>query len=318
MPPAPIDLNQLRYFQAISRCGSLSAAARQLRISQPALTRAVRSLEDRLGATLLLRERTGVRLTDGGATLMRYADDVFSTLTKAELELQGLQSDEVGSFVIGCHESLGAYFLPGFMTELLDLVPRIEISLRSGTSANVERMVQERAVHFGLVVNARPQPNVVLQELFHDAVDVFAAADLSLSPGTSRLARRDGAELPADFAEVRAMLRAGPLLFAERIEQCRILIERLAERDLLPQKLFSCGDLELVKSLALAGLGVALLPRRVAAYGHEGRLRRLHPELPNYPDSIHLVTHIDLQQTRAVRILQEAFVRHGRRLDEQR
>ena len=48
----------------------------------------------------------------------------------------------------------------------------------------------------------------------------------------------------------------------------------------MPTRRLSCGDLELVKSLALEGVGAALLPRRVAAYGQEGRLVRLHPELP--------------------------------------
>jgi DNA-binding transcriptional LysR family regulator len=80
--------------------------------------------------------------------------------------------------------------------------------------------------------------------------------------------------------------------------------------------MLSCGDLELVKSLALAGIGVALLPRRVAAYAQEGRLVRLHPELPVIPDVISLVYRADMHRTRAAMRLKDALVAYGKRLDE--
>src|SRR5262249_7435009 len=79
--------------------------------------------------------------------------------------------------------------------------------------------------------------------------------------------------------------------------------------------MLSCGDLELVKSMALEGVGVALLPRRVAAYGQKGKLVRLHPELPFIPDIISLVYHSDLHRTRAALRLKDALVAHGRALE---
>ena len=92
------------------------------------------------------------------------------------------------------------------------------------------------------------------------------------------------------------------------------LVERLERDEALPARLLECGDLELVKSLALAGVGVALLPRRVAAYGQEGRLRRLHPELPHVDDTIHLVFRGDLHRTRAALKVKDLILEHGSRL----
>jgi len=83
---------------------------------------------------------------------------------------------------------------------------------------------------------------------------------------------------------------------------------------LLPTRRLSCGDLELVKSLALEGVGPALLPRRVAAYGHPGRLVRLHEELPFIPDVISLVYRADMHRTKASVRLKDALVTHGRSL----
>jgi DNA-binding transcriptional LysR family regulator len=311
-----MELNHLRYFQAIAQSGSLTAAAKALHVTQPTLTVAMQALEERLGTTLLLRDRSGVRLTATGEELLRYAGDVFALVERAEQQIRSLEKDDVGNFVIGCHESLGAYFLPGFMASFLRAAPRIELSLWNGTSANVQRAVLDRTVHFGLVVNPHPHPDLVLLELFHDAVDLFVAegAPPSSAPPTSqRFGVVDTATDPV-LTAARARLRHGPLVFAGRVSQCRALLDMLAADGLLPTRMLSCGDLELVKSLALAGIGVALLPRRVAAYGHEGKLVRLHPTFPFFPDTICLVFRADLHKTRATLRVKDALVAYGKGL----
>jgi DNA-binding transcriptional LysR family regulator len=69
-----------------------------------------------------------------------------------------------------------------------------------------------------------------------------------------------------------------------------------------------------VKSLALAGAGVGILPRRVAAYHHEGALVRLDASLPSYADRIYLAYRADAHKTRGARTLKDALVVHGRSL----
>jgi molybdate transport repressor ModE-like protein len=294
-----LDLTYLRYFRAIAQCGSMSAAARMLNVSQPTVTVAVKNLEESLKTTLLLRNRNGVTLTKTGEELVRRAEEVFDVLEQAEQAIQGLETEEAGRFVIGCHESLGAYFLPEFMMQLLEDAPRIEVSLWNGTSAAVEDAVIGGQVDFGLVVNPRAHPDFVVAELCRDAVDVFVAAHL------------------LEKATPRELLASRPLVFAGRVEQCRTLIDKLAADGLLPQRMLSCGDLELTKSLALAGVGVALLPRRVAAYGQRGKLVRLDTALPYVPDKICLVHRMDWHRTRAAMRLKEALIAHGRKLDRE-
>src|ERR1700733_3586659 len=172
-----MDLNHLRYFQAVATSGSLTAAAKTLHVRQPTLTVAMQNLEERLGTTLLLRDRSGVRLTATGEELLKHAAEVFALVERAEQQIKGLEKDDVGAFTIGCHESLGAYFLPNFMAPFLRSFPQIELSLWNGTSAAVLRAGVDRAVHFGPVVNPHPHPDLVLVEIFHDAVDLFVAQD---------------------------------------------------------------------------------------------------------------------------------------------
>lgn len=294
-------LEHLRYFQTVARCGSLSAAARVLQISQPGLTSVVKQLEESFGTRLLVRMRTGVSLTSTGEELLRFANESLSRLEEVEQRIKGLESDDVGDFVIGCHESLGAYFLPQWMTRFLEGNPRIQISLSNAPSRVVLGATVERAVHFGLVVNPEPHPDLVQMKLFRDAVDLFVLAASGPPPG--------------DLDAAKERLRRGPLVFAGRITQSQQMIDMLAAMDCLPSRLLPCGDLELVKSFALAGLGVAVLPRRVARYCQEGRLRRLHPALPFIPDEIHLLFRGDAHRTRAFVITKDAILAHGRALD---
>lgn len=297
-----MELIQLRYFVAIAEAGTITGAARALSVSQPTITVAIQRLEEELKTTLFLRGRGGTVLTRTGEELLGHARDVFDTLERAERRIEGLEQDLVGSFVVGCHESLGAYFLPSFLHGFLHSAPTIDISLWNATSAEVTEAVVGRKVDFGIVVNPQPHASLVIVELFADAMDLFVEA--SKAPGQSEESAESALE----------MLRQGPLVFAGRVSQCQVLMDRLSAMRVLPSRQLSCGDLELVKSLGLAGVGVCLLPRRVAAYGHEGKLVRLHPALPFFPDTICLVYRSDGHRTRSATFLKDALVTHGRRL----
>ncbi len=315
-----MELAQLRYFREVARLGSMTAAARALGVSQPTLSVAMRQLEEELGASLMQRHRGGVSLTAAGTELQQHADEIFALLDHAAASIAGLERDLVGQFVLGCHESLGAYFLPRLLPGILRDGAKIALSLRNAPSAEVLGAVIERQVHFGLVVNPPPHPDLVMIPLFTDAVDFFArpgelpAPAAPLPVGAAMYALEHC--VTQDFAAALDILRTGPLIFAGRVRQCSKMLERLAERGAVPQRLLSCGDFELVKSLALAGVGVAILPRRIAAYGHEGALRRVHPDLPTFPDEIVLIYRADLPKTRAAAFLKEALTRTGREMPD--
>jgi DNA-binding transcriptional LysR family regulator len=330
-----MDLRDLRYFAAIAESGSMTAAAKSLHVSQPTLTVAMQNLEEELKTQLFVRERSGVRLTATGDELLKHANEVFLLLERAEQRVKGLESEDQGTFVIGSNESLGAYFLPEFMAPFLREHPNIELLLSNESSAAVRDSVIERRTHFGIVVNPHPHPDLVIVEMFHDAMDVMVAEDApppsrplsallamlpqgagvdpDAAPPTERVSWVDSAD-PA-FMAAKHRLVAGPLIYAGRVKQCQELCDQLAGAGLLSLRRLVCGDLELVKSLALAGIGPALIPRRVAAYGHEGKLVRLHPNLPFIPDTICLLYRADMHRTKAAMRVKDELVAYGKRLD---
>ena len=82
-----LELTPLRYLLAIAETGGITAAARRLRVSQPAISVAVKKLEAQLGTALLLRGSAGVTLTSAGTELVRHANEAFLTLRIAEEQI---------------------------------------------------------------------------------------------------------------------------------------------------------------------------------------------------------------------------------------
>jgi len=305
-----MDLTQLRYFQGIARAGNMTHAARSLHVSQPTVSLAVKHLEASLGTTLFLRHRAGVSLTASGEELLRHVDEVMTVLDRAAERICSLDHRLTGSFTIGCHESLGAYFLPQFLERVLEDAPEVTVSLHNATSQSVLDAVVSREIHFGIVVNPRPHPDVVLTELFRDAIDVFVA-DPDGAPGPEDPGAFYGAQGArfSDADQARAYFESHPLIYPSRVEGCAVLLERLQAQGFSSPRRLECGDFGLAKSLAVSGIGPALLPRRIAAHHSARSLRRLHHALPVFEDSIQLVFRADLHRTRAATYLKEELVR---------
>lgn len=296
-----LDINDLRYFMEVKARGSLTAAARSLGVTQPSLTAAMQRLERHFETTLLLRDRTGVKLTVTGHALAYDAEEILDVLDRAKRRVTGLEGEEGGRFIIGCYESLGAYFLPDFLRRFFEAHPKIDVSVHNASSAAVRDATVERSIDFGIVVNPRPHPDLVLVELFEDAVDFFTLAEDGQSPAKT-------------VEDAFTVLERGPLVHAARVAESQSIIGDLEAKGCAPRRVLGCGDFELVKSLLLAGVGVGLLPRRVAAYGHEGKLVRLHPELPHFADRIFAVYRSDIHKTKSAMALKDALVAHGRAL----
>ena len=327
-----MDFKDLRYFTAIAESGSMTAAAKSLHVSQPTLTVAMQNLEEQLKTQLFVRERSGVRLTATGEELLEHTREILRLLEVAEQRVRNLETEDQGTFVIGSNESLGAYFLPDFLARFLRDHPGIELRLSNESSALVRDSVIERRVHFGVVVNPHPHPDLVIVDLFHDAMDVMVAEDapppsrpLSTLLAEHLLAHGDDAPAPGERVSwidsgdpacmaAKHRLIAGPLIYAGRVKQCQDLVDQLAAAGLLAERKLVCGDLELVKALALAGIGPALIPRRVAEYGND-RLVRLHASLPFIPDTICLLYRADMHRTKAAMRVKDALVEYGKRLD---
>lgn len=291
----PLLPSPLRYFLAIAEHGSFTGAARALRMGQPALTAAIHTLEKELGTTLFLRTSRGATLTATGSELVIHARGLSQRASELRHAISDLEGTPKGRFVIGCHESLGAYFLPGFARRFLPEHPAIEISLWNGNSRDVMGAVVSRVVDLGIVVNPEPNPDCVIIPLFSDRVELLALASL-VKKG----------DVDASY----------PLLYVPVLRQTQWILERLPAA-LKERRHLACSSMELVKSLVADGAGIGILPRRVASHGlPNGRLKPL-AHAPGFDDRIALVRRADLHETRAARLVIDALKAQGKALGRQ-
>lgn len=297
IPKASLPGPELAYFLRAAEIGSLTKAAESLGIRQPSLTAAIQRLERSLGTTLFVRGRRGVVLTSTGRVLREHAAQALRTLALAQEEIHGLEEGPRGSFTLGIHESLAAYLLPGFMARFVEKHPHVHLGLWNGNSREVQAAVVERRIDVGIVVNPRPHPECVVRPLFGDRVHFVIGA---------ALARRVRPALPRAIVEL-------PLVHVPALRQTQFLIAALAKRGLQPRRELPCSSLELVKSLVLDGVGVGILPWRVATHGvARGRIVVTARELPHYDDAITLVRRYDMHVTKTGRMLLDALEEHGK------
>ncbi len=288
----------LVYFVEVASHGSFSAAAEALRVSQPSVSVAVKKLEERLDTQLFHRHARGVKLTPAGERLLSRAREAGRALDAARDEIDSLQTEPRGSFVLGCHESLGTYVLPGFMGRFLERYPDIQIALHNANSKNIEDAIVERTVDLGLVVNPARHPDCVVRDLFADRV-TFVVAEALMKQRKKPL----------------SVLIERPLFFVPALRQTQVLLAELASREIPVGRTVACSSMELVKSLVLDGAGVGVLPYRVAAHGvAEGKLRPLSRKLPGFDDQITLVWRADAPMTAGLRTVLDALLAHGKKM----
>jgi DNA-binding transcriptional LysR family regulator len=127
-----MDLSQVRYFNAVARHGSFSAAAKALRVTQPGLTKAVRRLEASLDCTLFRRLPRGVALTQQGHALLRHASQLEVQIEDARKEVRELAGGAFGELRIGAGPSWLGRALPRIIADLSTEYPKLNFHVVGG------------------------------------------------------------------------------------------------------------------------------------------------------------------------------------------
>ena len=147
-------LKQLTDFLAIVECGSIRAAARQLGVSQPAVTRSLGRLEKDLGARLLQRTPQGIQLTPRGRAFFGRARVAHAELERAQDEVSRIEADE-GAVTFGVGPTVGSLVVPQALTGFRVQYPRVQVRILEGFAQHLAPLVKDGTLHFA--VGARPE-----------------------------------------------------------------------------------------------------------------------------------------------------------------
>lgn len=174
------ELRTVDQFLAVAARGSLRAAAQQLGVTQPALTKAIRRLEDSFGAPLFDRQARGVSLTAYGAAFLRHAQDIKSALSSARDEVAALRTGGAGLVKIGAGPSWQGTVLPEAIREFRTSRPGVRVQVLGGGDDQLKEMVKRGGVDFALAAvpdTPRLEPELAWQPLLADEYCVIADID---------------------------------------------------------------------------------------------------------------------------------------------
>lgn len=272
-----LEVRHLRILAAIADHGTVSAATKQVYLTQSAISHQLIELEQRLGVPFFHRTPKGMVPTDAGAEMIGVARDVLARLATAEASMLRSTPRLAGRLRIGTDSPLALTWLPAAVASVRRRLPHIRAELVPETLAHgVDALFEGR---FELAVSADPEPDPRL-----DLVPLFDEELVALVASAHRLADRPLLSSGDLRVEQLAVHTARP---AEQ----RWLTDRLAAAGLEPMRLTPVTLTEAIIGLAEAGEAVAIVPRPIAdAAVRADRVRALRVGQHGLRRRWHLVT----------------------------
>lgn len=248
----PLDLNlkQFKTFYFVAKHLSFTRAAKELFITQPAVTMQVDGLEQHCGTRLLVREKNHLHLTEAGAILFRYAEQVMALVFEAEQLVAELRVNPHGVLRIGTTKTFARYLMAPHLLRFHEAYPKIRIHLNEGSSKEIAASLLTGRNDLAVVgripydpqLEATPFPGCETDEMM-----------VALSP-QHRLANAPCLSLADIYRE--------SLLLREKGSGTRhLILQRFEEQGLSPNILLEASNVDFIKDLVVRGAGIGILGR---------------------------------------------------------
>jgi DNA-binding transcriptional LysR family regulator len=246
-----VNLHALRIFTLVARERSFSRAAELLFLSQPAVSRAIRELEQEQGVELFDRTARPPAVTTAGAVLLAHATQLFAAERAAERAMAELRDLQSGSLAIGASSTIGIYLLPAQLAEFQQQRPQLRLFLDIGNTQQILDRLCMAELDIALVEGPAERPQLEQTIWRADQLVVIAP------PGHPLSGRRSvAAQQLADY----------PFILRESGSGTREVIEAALRRaDLTLQVRLELGSTEAIKRAVAAGMGLAIVSQMTVA-----------------------------------------------------
>lgn len=244
-----MDLRQLEYFTAIAQEGSISGAARKIRVAQPTLSQQLRNLEEELGEPLLQRKPRGVEPTAAGLILLEHAKLLIDESARLRNRFDKRREIQQGRLTLGIIPTIAPCLLNKILPSFRRNHPQIDIRIREAKTHDLIQLAVDGSIEFAITsdINAhdRKKWSLTVRELFREAL-VLAA------PRSSPLARASHAPKPVDLETAKIIhLGEGHCLAEQTRKLCRTIKGEAG---------LECDQLETAMAMVAAEMGCAIVP----------------------------------------------------------
>lgn len=176
-----LNLNQLRTFYEVAKSLNFSIAAENLSVSQPAVTKQIKSFESFWNLKLFAKRRGKILLTEEGKKIFVYASRIFELEMQLEEAISGIQNLKQGSLRIGTTKTYARHFMPILLTPFQKTYPDIIIELDEGSSLEMSRSLLDFKNSMAAVAKVEDHPDILFTPLMLEEVVLVMAPDYHLS-----------------------------------------------------------------------------------------------------------------------------------------
>ncbi len=248
-----VNLDLYRVFYTVAKCGSLTKAAEELYISQPAVSQSIKQLENQLGVSLFNRTHRGMELSaQGGKLIFKEVESALKLLYEAESRIGEMKVLATGTIRIGASDTIFEYFLADKIVDYHERFPSVKIELLADfTPVTIEHLKANRCDVAFVNLPIEVDPELRLDESSARLNDIFIAGKkfAELAQGTYSFEK----------------LKEYPLIFMNENTVARRALNNFFGSvgvELIPS--IEVGSWDLMKRLVVRGMGVGVIPRQYA------------------------------------------------------
>lgn len=244
------DLDDLRLFLGIVTEGSITAGARRMHLSLPSASARVRSLEQQAGVALLIRGRRGVRPTPAGTTLARHAREVIAQTVRLESAVASYTRSPTAPLTLLGGGSAVHRLVPRALVSFLRAHPDVDVRVFENRTPRIVRMLADGEADLGIVLDDEARDCGLEMEPLGDDSLVVVGQVGGILAGRASLTYSEAAEHPLVGLDADASLR-------------RWIERHVGPHAPVVRYRTTVADLNVLVALAAAGVGLAIVPRRV-------------------------------------------------------
>jgi DNA-binding transcriptional LysR family regulator len=260
-----MELNHLKYFYVVAKNRSFTKASKELRVSQPSISKIVKQLEDREGIRLLDRaRRSSVNLTEMGKLFYASCEIIFGEVSQLKNQI-ALQSGEcTGPLLIGASDNICNYILPGALEPFLEKHPKVSVKIFNGTSDEIKQELQMGKSELGVFHSP------VNESSFESEKIAFSEFVIVCSPRNKALLR-SGFDIKVLEQQVWISPRISD--YAKPVP----ILRMLNSLGIKPKFRCESNSQETQKNLAMKNVGYAVVPKYMAQEAiQQRRLKVIH------------------------------------------
>lgn len=238
-------------FNAVARHGNISKASKELFISQPAISKAIKKLEENLETSLFIRNSRGVYLSEEGKKLYEHTKLAFLEIEEGEKELKRINDLEIGQIRFGVSTTLCRFVLLPYLKEFVKNHPHIKTIIQCQPSLETVDLIEKGQIDVGLIVNTKNARNLERQSIgpIHD---IFVATKTYLD----NLIERESKSTDIDYFEY------ANIMLMDKANMTRQHVERyFTDNDIVPKQVLEVNSMDLLIEFAKTGIGIACVVR---------------------------------------------------------